>query len=357
MLIRPYILRPGVAGLLVALIALSAAGADIVEQVLVKVNGEIITKTEFEQRQIALLRQLPEFANGAPNNDELKRAIEEVAPDLILNAVDDLLLIQRGKELGLAMGDQQFASIIENIKKENKIGDEVDFQAALKQEGMTMADLRRSMERQMLVSRVQQQEVADKIGVTEQEAQVYYAAHKGEFTTTSEVALREILIDVPTAAGGINVAQDEAARAKAGSVRDRLLAGEPFARVAAEVSDAPSKANGGLIGPFKRTDLSAALQKIVDLLKVGEIAEVIRVASGYQVLKLESRSAEKVKSFEAARGEIADRVSQDKLRVEREKYLDKLREQAIVTWRNDELKKAYEQALAKRKALAARTAE
>jgi peptidyl-prolyl cis-trans isomerase SurA len=349
-------LRPARVALVLALAALTTVpmmAGEVIEQVLVKVNGEIITKSDFEQRQVSVLRQRPEFAQGNPTTDVLKKAIEEITPDLILNAVDELLMIQRGKELGYALGDQQFASIVENIKKENKIESEDDFQAALKQENMTMADLRRSMERQMLVSRVQQQEVADKIGVTDDEAKAYYAEHKQDFTTTAEITLREILVEVPTTNAGVNVAQDEEAKAKAENVRSRLVAGEPFARLAAELSDAPSKANGGLIGPFKRTDLAPALQKVVDPLKVGDVAPVIRTARGYQILKLETRTAESVRTFDEARADIADRVAQQKHRVELLKYLDRLREQSIIQWRNDELKKAYEVALEKRKAAAA----
>ncbi|MGH8722842.1 MAG: SurA N-terminal domain-containing protein, partial [Burkholderiales bacterium] len=145
----------------------------------VKVNGDIVTKTDFEQRQIAMLRQRPELANVTPDSPELKKAIAEITPELILNAVDELLLVQRGRELGYTLGDEQFTSIIESIKKENKIESEEQFQAALEQEGLTLAELRRSLERQMIVSRVQQNEVMGKIAVTEDEATKYYAAHKG----------------------------------------------------------------------------------------------------------------------------------------------------------------------------------
>src|SRR4029434_1733812 len=148
-------------------IALIPARAEIIEQVLVKVNGDIITKTELEQRQIAVLRQRPECANASPENEELKKAIAEITPELILAAVDELLLIQRGHELGYTLGDEQFKNIVENIKKENKIETEEQFQAALKQENLTMPELRKSLEKQMLVSRVQQNEVMGKIAVTE----------------------------------------------------------------------------------------------------------------------------------------------------------------------------------------------
>ncbi len=166
------------------------------------------------------------------------------------------------------------------------------------------------------------------------------------------MSLREITIEVPVVNGATNVAQDEAARAKAEDIRKRLIAGEPFPRLAADFSDSASKANGGLIGPFKRTDLSPALQTLLDGLEPGGVSQPVRSSAGYQIFKLESRTEQKVQAFEAARNEIANRVAQDKQRVQLQQYLDRQRTQAIITWRNDELKQAYEQALAKRQAAA-----
>jgi peptidyl-prolyl cis-trans isomerase SurA len=250
-----------VAALMAALGLVAPVRAQILEQVLVKVNGDILTKTEFEQRQIGELRNRPELANVTPASPELKKAIAEVTPDLILSAVDELLLVQRGRELGWAMGDAQFKQILENIKKQNNLEDEERFQAALKQEGLTMADLRRNLERSMLISQVQRAEVMDKIGITDDEAKAYYESHRQEFTTPSEMTLREILIEVPKTERGINVGQDKEMKARADEIREKLLAGEPFARLAAEFSAAPSKANGGLIGPIKHDELAPELQR------------------------------------------------------------------------------------------------
>jgi peptidyl-prolyl cis-trans isomerase SurA len=336
-------------------IALIPARAEIIEQVLVKVNGDIITKTELEQRQIAVLRQRPEFANASPENEELKKAITEITPELILAAVDELLLIQRGHELGYTLGDEQFKNIVENIKKENKIETEEQFQAALKQENLTMPELRKSLEKQMLVSRVQQNEVMGKIAVTEGEAKAYYEAHKRQFTTPSAITLREILVEVPATEKGVNAAQDDEAKAKAEDIRKRVLNGEPFARLAGDLSDAPSKANGGLIGPINRDEIAPALQKLIDSLKPGDITELIRTQRGYQLLKLESRTEEKIKNFDEAREDISDKVAEEKRRGELQKYLEKLRAQAIIQWKNEELRKAYEQALAERKQKLAET--
>ena len=115
----------------------------------------------------------------------------------MVSAVDEMLMVQRGKELGYTLSDEQFKSVVDNIKKENKIETDEQFQAALKQENMTMADLRQQLERTMIVQRVQQNEVMDKIGVTDDEARSYYDAHMTEFTTPPDVMLREILVAVP----------------------------------------------------------------------------------------------------------------------------------------------------------------
>jgi parvulin-like peptidyl-prolyl isomerase len=338
-----------VAAVFVALSAYPSLRAEIIEQVLVKVNGDIVTKSDFERMQVEFLRQRPDLQNVTADSPELQKAVAESTPQLILSAIDELLLVQRGRELGYTMSDEQFKSVLDNIKKDNNIEDDAKFQAALKQEGMTLADLRRQLEKNMLETRVQQNEILAKISVTEDEAHAYYDAHKQEFTTPSAIMLREILIAVPASDRGINVAQDDAAKVKAEEIRHRLLGGEPFARLAGEVSDAPSKANGGLIGPINIDELAPPLQKVLENIKVGEPSEPIRTQRGYQVLAIESRTETKVKTFDEARSEISDKIADQKRRGETQRYLEKLRSGATITWRNDELKKAYDQALAERK--------
>jgi peptidyl-prolyl cis-trans isomerase SurA len=324
-----------------ATLGLAAQKGEIIEQVLVKVNGDIITKTDLEQRQIAALRQRD--PNFRPTTDaELQKALVEVTPDVIVNAIDELLLVQRGRELGYALSTDRFNTIVENIKKENKIESEEQFQAALKQENLTLDDLRRQIERQMLISQVQQVEVAGKISVAEDEVKKYYAEHSDSFTTQPQITLREILVGVTATDKGVNVAQDDDAREKAEAIRKRLEAGEPFAQLATELSDSGSKANGGLIGPISRADLSPELQKEIDPLKVGQLTRVLRTARGYQIIKLESRTEQKVKTLDEARAEIADRLAGEKQRGQMLGYLRQLRTQAIIDWKNDEIRKAYE---------------
>jgi parvulin-like peptidyl-prolyl isomerase len=328
------------AGLAVVLAITGATPrAEIIEQIIVKVNGEILTKTEFEQRQVATIRQ-----RNMPisSEEDLKKAIAGVTPQLIVDTVDELVLIQRGKELGYKLDDAQYENIVKQIRKDNKLDDDEKFRGALKQEGMTEADLRRSLEKQMIISRVQGQEVMQKVGITEDEARKYHAEHQSEFTTPGTVTLREIFVPVPTSAQGVNVGAEEETKARVEALRARVLGGEAFETVAAAESAAPSKANGGLIGPLDQAELAPALQKLLEGMKPGDVTETLRTPKGYQILKLESVTPATVQSAEQAHEKIADRLFEQKRVAEMKKYLAKLRSQAIIEWKNEELRKAYD---------------
>ncbi len=321
--------------------------ADILEQVLVKVNGDIITKTDLEQRQIAVLRQ--RNAGNLPE-PELKKALAEITPQILVDAIDELLLVQMGRDKGYHLSDSQFKEWLANLRKEQGLEDEAKFQAALKQEGMTLDDLRKNVERQFLISQVQREEVGSKLSITEEEAHQYYLTHQSEFTQPATVTLREILVEVPTTTqggqAGVNVGQEDDAKARAEAIRTRIAGGEDFGKVASEVSASSSKANGGLIGPINTADLSPELAKLLAGMKPGDVTQPIRTQRGFQILKLEASKAAAVQPFDSVRDLVADKVHDVRQQTEVRKFLGRIRTQAIIEWKNDELKKAYEKALA-----------
>jgi len=327
--------------------------AEIIEQVLVKVNGDIITKTDLEQRQIAALRERMKEkvdVEAMKNDAELRKALLEITPDLLVSAIDEMLLTQLGKEKGYKLNDEQFKSWLENFRKEQNLQDDQKFQSALRQEGMTVDDLRKNVEKQFLLSRVQQDEVGSKLTMTEEDARQYYAANLSEFAEPATVTLREILIDIPEAAqrgqAGISVDAADDAEKKAVAIRARIVSGEDFGKLAAELSDSPSKANGGLIGPLPMSDLSDALRTTLESMKPGEVTQPVRTARGFQVLKLESMKTATTQSFESVRDLVADRVHGARQQAEARKFLTRLRSQALIEWKNPELKKLYEQRIA-----------
>jgi peptidyl-prolyl cis-trans isomerase SurA len=329
------------------------ARAQILERVLVKVNGDILTQTELEERQTAAIRArigVDLKAETVNNSAELKKAIEEVTPDILVGAIDNILMLQMGKEKGYKLSDEQFKSWLENLRKEQNLLDDQKFYAALKQEGMTIDDLRKNVEEQFMVGQVQRDEVGSKLTITEEEARQYYLSHTTEFAEPASVTLREILIEVPTTTKGgqavLSVATEDDAAQKAAATRARILAGEDFSKVAAEVSASASKANGGLIGPINLSEVSPSLKEMIEKMKPGEVTAPIRSTRGFQILKLETLKPASIQPFESVRDLVADKVHDARQQVEVRKFLARVRGQAIIEWKNEELKRMYEKRVA-----------
>src|SRR5262245_52736517 len=287
----------------------------IIQRIIVKVNGEIFTQTDLEARQVdALKDQNRQVKNpqDLQNDVILAKALAELTPNILLDVVDELLLVQRGREIGASFTDANFAQTIENIKKQNNFDDK-QLAQALAQSGLTMNELRTNLERQYLIQSVQRNEIMRNMQVTDEEARQYYKAHPEAFKKPATIMLRELFVEVPVSTKGgqtvFNAQEADDAKEKIDSARARALKGEDFAKIVAEVSDAGSKANGGLIGPVVISELAEALAKAVGTLKPGEYSETIRTARGYMFFKLESRSEEALEPFDKVKDDVTQRIA------------------------------------------------
>jgi parvulin-like peptidyl-prolyl isomerase len=339
---------------------LRAQTSTIIQKVIVKVNGEIFTQTELEFEQIMALKQ---DNRNVANADALKTdaaliaVLAPITPKILVAAVDELLIVQHGREI-TRFTDERFQEMLERLKKsnqesldkyakENKVTTEQAFQAALKEEGITLAQLRVNMERVFFKQVVQQRELQKGMTLTDQEAREYYKAHLNEFMKPATVSVRELFVNVPTTTGptgqaSVSVGVDEDAKAKITAARDRALKGEDFAKLVAELSDSPTKSNGGLMGPVPQTDLNPIIAAAIEKLKPGEISEPLRRAGGYQILKLETKIDAEPESFEKSRDAIGQKIVDTRMETETTKFIQKLLTQAVIEWKDETYKKMYE---------------
>ena len=146
-----------------ALLAAAARG-EIIERVIVKVNGDVVTQSEFEARQIAAVQQ----ARISPA--QVEKYLRDNNARILQEAIDDLLLVQRAVDLGIKLRPEYIKEVIDGIKKENNIASDDDLQQQLKREGMTLDELKRNIERNILKRQVLQRELENKVTVTEAEA-------------------------------------------------------------------------------------------------------------------------------------------------------------------------------------------
>src|SRR5262245_2724065 len=123
-----------------SLAAVLPVRAEIIEQVLVKVNGDIITLTDFEARQVSALRDLardrPELTKMSQNSPQFAQAVAEVTPQLILASVDERVWTRRAKEHGWELTRERITEIIANIRKQNNLEDDAAFKKALRRKDL-----------------------------------------------------------------------------------------------------------------------------------------------------------------------------------------------------------------------------
>lgn len=336
-----------------------APKSTIIQKVIVKVNGEIFTQTELEFEQIQALKQQNRAVENAQglSDEAVAAALAPITPALLVNAVDELLLVQHGRELGAKFTEDRFKTAIDTLKNANKdqleqyakannVTVEQAFDDLLKGEGMTLAQLRVRVERAFFEQVVSQKELAKSMTLTEEEARQYYNAHKNEFMKPATVTVREIFVNVPTTMvnnqATVSVGAEEDAKAKIAAVRDRALKGEDFTALVTEISDSSSKDKGGLMGPVEETNLNPIIAAAIEKLKPGDISEPIRRAGGWQILKLETRVESEPESLEKSKDAIAQKILDSRLEVEKAKFIQKLLTQAVIEWKDDDYKKMYD---------------
>ncbi len=280
---------------------------DSSSQVLVKVNGDIVTKTEY---RASVGPRHPSWARPAVRQHERRarsscrgwRILPEIAPDLILaKAVDGkLLLVQReAASLNYALERRAVQADLRQHQEVEQPDRKRGAVPGRPEAGRDLeVELRRNLERSMMVTQVQRNEVVEDRRRGRRGADVLRRAPDGVHDALG-TTLQEILIEVPSTEKGINAAQDDEARAKANEIRKRLLGGSR-SRVSRPSQRRPSKANGGLIGPIKSEELAPQLQQMLEKLRIGDVARGHPCAARLSDPQA-GRTDTKIRTFEEAR--------------------------------------------------------
>ena len=303
------------------LIALVSAGllapavpAEVIERVVAKVNGDIITLSEFTARQIS------EAQAARVGPDRIEQFLRDNNARILQAAIDDLLIIQKAADIGMRVPPAYLKDVLENIKKENNIESDEAFLAQLQREGMSLDELKRNIERSILSRQVVSREVDSKIQVGEQEARSDYEARKAEYTTPAKVRLQELVVR----------SDSGDAKERAAELVRRARAGEDFTALAREHSSAATRSAGGDLGELAHGEMNPEVEKIAAGLEPGGISDPFPRGDGIVILRLQARSEGRVVPFEDVKADIIKRVTQARRTEEYDKFMASLRKTAIL---------------------------
>ncbi len=306
----------------------SAADVKIVEEIVAKVNGEIVTSGELEHNRQVLEQDL---RNGGITGSRLQDEMKAREKDLLRDQIDQLLMVQRGKDMDLKV-DGEVTKRLADIQAQSKIVDPDEFHKYLQQQtGMSFEDFKQQMTNQALTQKVISEDIGSRINIPEADLRKYYDDHKADFMREEEVFLSQIVISLE----GKNAQQIEAAEKKAKDLVTRARNGEKFSDLAkANSDDADTAQNGGQLPPYKRSEglMRKEMADIVFAQKKGYVTDAIKIDDPPRlvILRIDEHYQAGQADFDEVKDDVTQRMAAPLLTPKIREYLTKLRQDAYL---------------------------
>jgi len=296
-----------------------------VEEIIARVNNEIITRSEYDKARQSAAEEAKSECQNRCTPEQLQIAIEDGQKNTLRTLVDQSLLVQRAKDMGVSV-EPELIKKLDAIRTENKLASMEELEKAVSGQGMNWEDFKNNIRSTLLTQRVISSEVGSHITISDEEVTKYYEAHKTEFVRPEQVALREIVVSTE----GKKPEDLPDLKKKAETALKRVQDGEDFGEIAKRLSDGSTKSQGGFLGIYKRGELSKELEDKVFKMKRKELTEVMETKQGFLVLEVLEHYDEGEQSLAKVKNEIMDKLYGGRMEPAMREYLKTLREQSYV---------------------------
>lgn len=305
--------------------AVSAEGGRVVEEIIARVNNDIITKSEYDKALASAAEESKQDCENRCTPQQLEAMTEDRKKNALRDLIDQSLLVQRGKDMGVSV-ETDVIKQLDQIRQQNKIGSMEDLEKAVTSQGLNWEDFKNNIRSHILTQKVIGQEVGSHITIPESEARKFYDEHKGEFIGPESVALAEIVVSTE----GKKDSELPDLKKKAETALKRVQDGENFGEIAKRLSDGSTKEQGGFLGTYKRGELAKQIEDKVFTMKRSELTEVMETKQGYLILQVLEHYDEGQQSFEKVKDKVMNQLYEDRMQPALKDYLKTLREQSYV---------------------------
>jgi peptidyl-prolyl cis-trans isomerase SurA len=338
-------------GLLACLACLPAVlvADTVVEEIIARVNNSIITHSDYARSREQLK---DEIKQQDPSNADKEFAEKE--RDVLRDLIDQQLLLEKGKDLGIT-ADTDLIKKLDEMRKQMNLESMEELEKAAQSQGISYEDFKQNLRNQIITQKVIGEEVGGKLAIGKDEIQKFYDDHKSEMEQPEYIRLSEILVAPkavtpitpaahPGVAGSAQPPLDDAAKqaadaaalhaaeAKANDLLKQIHDGANFEDIAKKYSDGPSAADGGALGMFKRGQLAKAIEDETFDKKAGDVTGVIHTKQGYVILKVVDHQQAGIPPLKDILPKIQDALYYEKLQPALRAYLTKLREDAYIKY-------------------------
>jgi peptidyl-prolyl cis-trans isomerase SurA len=304
----------------------SATEGKVVEEIVARVNNEVITRSEFERAKASADEESKSDCQNRCTPEQLSQLIEDRKKNALRELIDQSLLVQRAKDMGISV-EPDVIKQLDQIRIENKLPSmEALEEAVSKQPGMNWEDFKNNIRSGLLTKKVINSEVGSHINVPKDEIQKYYDEHKQEFMRPEQVALRSIEVNTT----GKDATEVADLKKKAETARKRIQDGEDFGEIAKRYSDGATAKQGGYLGQYKRGELSKELEDTVFKMKRNDLTEVMETKQGFLIMQVLEHYDEGEQSLAKVENEINEKLYAQRMEPAMREYLKTLREESYV---------------------------
>ena len=322
------------------LVAVALRADDIVDEIIARVNDQIVTRSEMEKAKATGLEELKQ---RYPSDWQTRTA--KAQTDTLRDLIDQQLLLERGKDLGIT-GETEVVKRLNQMRQQMGLASIDDLEKEAQKQGVSYEDFKEQIRISVVTQQVIGQEVGGKLHISNEDIQDWYNKHQKELEGPEEIGLSEIMVSTQPAKQNVESKDKQAAEqdktlpedpakvaeseAKANQLLEQLKKGVKFDDLAKKNSDGPTAAQGGTLGTFKRGELAKDLEEKTFSLKQGENTDVIRTRQGFIILKVTAHRAAGVPALKDISDRIREAIYSERLEPAARAYLTKLREQAFI---------------------------
>jgi peptidyl-prolyl cis-trans isomerase SurA len=313
----------------IALSALSANAAQLLEGIVIRVGDRIVTRTQYDRR---LRGALEEAAAQNLPADQLATRTADIRKNLANEMISELLIRDRADRLGITVTDNEVKDAINRLKAQYNITSDEQFNESLKASGLTRPEMEQRLRESLITNKVFSRELRSREELTDPELRERYNREKERYRLAERAHLREIVVLKPEEPTKVEEARQRAAEVAEAARKP----GTDFANLASTMSESGSKEKGGDLGEVAKGDLMGELDKAVFAAAAGTIIGPIETRSAWHIIKVEQRLPSEVPAFESIKDRLRTEASEETFNRDFKAYIENLRKDAFIQI-NDEM--------------------
>lgn len=323
-MLRKLCLSVGIILMAPALACMAQRKSLVVEEVVARVNNEVITRSDLEHARTEMKQEAQQDCPKC-TPQEIDQKVSAEDKNVLRDLIDNSLLVQRGKDSGINV-EPDVIKRLDDIRIQNNIPTMEELETQIDKSGVSFEDFKNNIRNQLIQQEVIRKEVGSKIILDHATVQQYYDQHKSEYVRAEAVTLREIFVSTE----GKSEAETPALRKKADDLLQRVKNGEDFGELAKHFSDGSTAKQGGDLGKFERGQLASNIEQAVFGLQRMQTTDVIPTKTGFLILQVGEHYSAGQQPEEKVENEIMDKLYNAQLRPSLRAYLEMLREDSYV---------------------------